>query len=69
MALQCPRCPLRFDLAPMLADHLATDHHVGPEMTDPLQPPAQRIGLVDPDRADRPRRPSGSGHPSDGERP
>ena len=48
MALQCPRCPLRFDLAPMLADHLATDHAAGPEVTDPLLPPAQRIGLLKP---------------------
>lgn len=44
MALQCPRCELRFDMAPMLADHLLTDHDVAPEETDHLQPPSRRIG-------------------------
>jgi hypothetical protein len=42
MVHQCPRCPLRFDLAPMLADHLARDHGARPELTDALQPPAVR---------------------------
>jgi hypothetical protein len=45
---QCPRCPLRFDLAPMLADHLITDHGADPAATDALQPPAQRIGQAGP---------------------
>ncbi|WP_370328212.1 hypothetical protein [Euzebya sp.] len=49
MALQCPHCPLRFDLKAMLADHLRTDHDLGPEVTDPLQPEAARVGLVKPD--------------------
>lgn len=55
MAVQCPRCELRFDLAPMLADHLATDHDVAPEMTDALQPPARRIGAHPPPRDGRDR--------------
>ena len=55
-ALQCPHCPLRFDMAPMLADHLAIDHAVGPEVTDALQPPSRRIGLVDPPAPPRRRR-------------
>lgn len=49
MALQCPRCELRFDLRPMLADHLRTDHGMTPEQTDHLQPPAARAGRQDPD--------------------
>lgn len=43
MIRQCPLCPLRFDLAPLLADHLATDHGVDPEQTDHLQPPSRRV--------------------------
>ncbi|MGI9018411.1 MAG: hypothetical protein ACR2HR_15125 [Euzebya sp.] len=48
MVLQCPRCPLRFDLAPMLADHMSKDHDIGPEVTDHLQPPSRRVGIVKP---------------------
>lgn len=48
MALQCPRCELRFDMAPMLADHMLTDHEVPPEQTDHLQPPSVRIGRPPP---------------------
>ena len=44
MALQCPRCELRFDLAPMLADHLSTDHDVDADDVAPLTPPAARVG-------------------------
>ncbi|HUG85201.1 MAG TPA: hypothetical protein VMM13_11590 [Euzebya sp.] len=61
MALQCPRCELRFDIPPMLADHLVTDHDVPPEQTDHLQPPSARIGRP-ASRGDRPRRaPDGAG--------
>ena len=48
MAVQCPRCELRFDLKPMLADHLETDHGAEPEVTDALQPPSLREGLRTP---------------------
>jgi hypothetical protein len=44
MVMQCPRCPLRFDLAPMLADHLRVDHDFTPDQTGHLQPPATRVG-------------------------
>lgn len=44
MVLQCPRCVLRFDLAPMLADHLRTDHDLSFEETVHLQPPSGRVG-------------------------
>lgn len=56
MVLQCPRCPLRFDLAPMLADHLATDHDVSPEDVGHLRPAAARVGRRgDPGRVGRGR--------------
>jgi hypothetical protein len=65
MALQCPRCPLRFDLAPMLADHLQTDHALTPEQTQHLQPPALRSGPPPAGErdgpADRPTDPPGGG--------
>lgn len=48
MIRQCPLCPLRFDLAPMLADHLATDHGVAENETDHLQPPSRRTGRTPP---------------------
>lgn len=46
MVKQCPKCPLRFDLAPMLADHLTNDHGVDPETLAVLQPESFRIGMV-----------------------
>lgn len=55
MALQCPRCELRFDMAPMLADHLRTDHDLSPEETAHLEPPARRVGRPDAPTRD-PRR-------------
>ncbi len=74
MAIQCPKCPLRFDLKPMLADHMRTDHGVSPESTGYLEPPAARVGLVRPGAA-----PDGApadapadaphGAPADDERP
>lgn len=60
MVLQCPRCPLRFDLAPMLADHLRRDHGASPDQTAHLQPPSVRAGQAPLDRpasADRARQP------------
>lgn len=45
MVRQCPKCPLRFDLAPMLADHLTRDHGMDPQMVDHLQPASRRSGL------------------------
>lgn len=48
MALQCPRCELRFDLRPMLADHLRTDHGMTAAQTDHLQPPGVRAGHREP---------------------
>lgn len=53
--VQCPRCPLRFDLAPMLADHLRTDHGMDPADTAHLQPAAARVGLLDARRAAKAR--------------
>ena len=47
MAKQCPKCPLKFALAPMLADHLRTDHGFDPETLAHLQPESVRIGMVD----------------------
>lgn len=55
MALQCPKCDLRFDLRPMLADHLATDHDATAEEVVGLQPEAARIGFKPVDR-DRDKR-------------
>ncbi len=40
--LQCPRCELRFELAPLLRDHLERDHGVAPEAVDHLRPPSAR---------------------------
>lgn len=67
MALQCPKCPLRFDLKPMLADHLATDHGARPEAVAHLQPPAARVGLVPPPdpATERPPEDSGDGPGAD----
>lgn len=48
MALQCPRCELRFDLKPMLADHMATDHDFSPESLAYLQPQSVRVGMPKP---------------------
>lgn len=50
MVKQCPKCPLRFDLAPMLADHLTNDHGVDPDSLAALQPESVRIGMVRPAR-------------------
>ncbi|MEE8601013.1 hypothetical protein [Euzebya tangerina] len=44
MARQCPHCPLLFDLAPMLADHMARDHDVDADQLHHLQPPSRRVG-------------------------
>ncbi|WP_108668142.1 hypothetical protein [Euzebya rosea] len=55
MAKQCPKCPLKFDLAPMLADHLRTDHGFEPETLVHLQPESIRIGMVDARRDARAR--------------
>ncbi len=65
MAMQCPKCPLRFDLKPMLADHLRTDHGVSPEATGYLEPPAARVGLVRPGTAEDD---GGAGRPEDDHR-
>lgn len=55
--VQCPKCPLRFDLKPMLADHLRNDHGMqDPAATASLLPPAARVGLV---RAPAPPQPAG----------
>lgn len=66
MARQCPHCPLLFDLAPMLADHLATDHAIDEDQLLHLKPAAQRVGTRAETKSPRPssgRRLSGDGGP------